>query len=645
MIARLLRRDPLLRIQVPVAVAVGVITAGMAPTMVDTFSNFVELRGDASGSTGSPVLDGFSALLLPFFALQALMISLVLGGSWQSRRDGLGILARCRPMDLMLPIPPRASWAARLVAHGLAVVLPLAVVLGVFVSIDGDLDLTPGVDVGLAFLAFVLLGFGTATDRPDFRRVADGWKLVAALAVSLAALAFDLNAFTDGASSDPRWATEALFVAGCLWAWRGHRRLPQAWSALDAPAATGANKSSEASTTASTSQGGSRSGTWRVISSTLWDRRLLIFSYTGLLLVPMLSVVSPTWVLVLVGACPIVMATQYTLFRLRFLATLPIARSRLLAVGVAPAVVCSALGGVASLGLESWRHPQRPVVTLDNQVERLAGETDSGRARFRTWLDVLVPWRHWRLAPGGVAPEQISPGGESMSPRVVSVLGLPALSVYNPYDAPHGSSMAYTAWQFSRALEAEHGVSIAPQVISDRYLETQRDGEVSFSSEQRSHNLAIQEEQDGPWYGALGTLVHDYPEFTPQAAPGRSALAVLAVALLAAVGGAMLLALRPGSLGSKLSSVILPLVPMLALTLGMSLGPLFDGGEGQPQVLFALAGNGLLDLLPNGPWASWVWPWVIALLAATAAFALLARCMERAEAAAIQGPERAHRAG
>ena len=50
-------------------------------------------------------------------ASQAVVFSLMIPTLSAHQRDGTRWLARSRPMDLSLPIAPRATWGARLAVH------------------------------------------------------------------------------------------------------------------------------------------------------------------------------------------------------------------------------------------------------------------------------------------------------------------------------------------------------------------------------------------------------------------------------------------------------------------------------------------------------------------------------------------------
>jgi len=195
--------------------------------------------------------------------------------------------------------------------------------------------------------------------------------------------------------------------------------------------------------------------------------------------------------------------------------------------------------------------------------------------------------------------------------------------LYTPYDAPFESSQAFAAWQFSRALEAEHGVRLDADMLPERDLETRRNGQLDIHREQVSRNLELHEAGDTRWYGSMGTLVSDHPELAARWDARRAALPVLCVAALVALARVLKLRLR---LGKRLGQVLTILLPSaIGIALVFSMGTRLWFGAGRPQVLFAVTGDGLLSWLPDNAAAVW------AIAALAAAYEVLARALERAE--------------
>lgn len=627
MMLRLLRRDPLCVALLPLLVVVAAATSALGPWVLKT----VDLIAGSITSGGSAI--DFSDLYraaMGMVALQVMLLSTTMAGSWSRRVDGVQPLTRALPMDLLLPIAPRSLWSARLVAQLLLLALPLLVAAIVLKALGQTQGLAAFWKVGAATAALIFMIFGLAPARPAVVRKRDkAWVSVAAFA-ALGLLGYDLGAFTDEAISSRRFAVECALAASMLWAARGYGLLPLSWSL---PQASKTADMVRDELDLPDSPAAALPVRLLVPWSTLWTPQALALCSMGVIIAPVYGSLAAPWVVVVCSAALIVAGAQRVLSGMQFLAALPVSRRQLLLVLIVPTVITLSLGGLIAKGWADYQHSERPAVTLDNELERLPAD-GSGQKRFDGWVDVIVPLRHWRLAPGGVVPLQAGPGGESVRPRAVHPLGLSFLTVYNPFDAPKGSSQAFTAWQFSRALQAEYGVQLEADELSERYLDTQRDGRVAISHKQVSHNLDHQEAEEGEWYGSMGTLTADYPELVSSWDGRRAALWVLAVSALAALFSMMFFRLRQGGRSAKVvSSTVQGLLMMLfAVDMWLKIG--FE--QSHPQVLFAVLGEALMSWLP----ASTVMVWAITGAFATVAFMVMARALDLAEVV-VQGDKAA----
>ena len=587
--------------------------------------------------SGTSEWAGFSLYATAMLALQAVLITCFITMFWSRRLDGGQLLPRARSMELVLPIAPRASWSARLIAHVCVILAPLLVTWGVL----GLLGHAPVpwliVKIGAGCVAVVLLGFGWAPERASLDRRSDHLIVTAGIVGMLALLAFDLAIFAESTPGAPaigeRFATEIALAVAVLWVLRGAVRLPSSWPLSGkAPAPSGSAKGAVSTGAASRTPrtaATDRRCWWRVMTTVLWPGQVIVLCVLGAIMVSFTGATNETMVPVLVCVAMLVFQVRELLPRSRFLATLPVPRRRVLTLGLLPLVVALSLGGVAACALIVWRHAERPVVTLDKQVVRLSPkDAPRGERRFDSWVDVVVPLHHWRLAGGAGVPLQVAPDGEQHQPRAVPVMGLPFLTVYNPYDAPLGSSQAFTAWQFSRALEAEFGVQLDADELSERYLMTQRDGQIDIANAQVRRNLDAHEAGERPWYGSMGTLVADFPELKARWDLRRAALPILGVAVLMAMLallGRIKLPLRHRARVAKVLAIVLPSAILLVLTLSM--GMTLGFGAGHPQVVFSILGDRLLSWLPDNVAVVWS----VVFLAVVAAYEVLARTFEAAE--------------
>jgi len=618
MILRLLKRDPLWVGMLPLLVVVAAATWLLGPILLQTIALFEEL---STSGTKAADLSDLHRVVMGMVALQVVLLSLTMAGGWSRHVDGSKPMSRALPMDLLLPIAPRSFWTARLVAQLLLLVLPLLLAAVVLKALGETQGLAAFWKVGAAAAIPMFLVFGLAPDRPAIDRRRDNACIIAVIVVALALLGYDLGAFTDRDLSSPRYAVEWVLILSVLWAARGYGLLPRSWS-LPRGAKTAERMLDELNLP--DSPAAALPMRWLVPWSTLWTPPVLALCSFGLVIAPVYGMLAAPWVVVVCSAALIVAGAQRVLTGMQFMAALPVPRREPLLIIVVPVVISLTLGGLIAMGWAEYRHSERPAVTLDNQLERLASNA-AGQAQFEGWVDVIVPLRHWRLAPGGDIPLQAGPGGEQVRPRSVHPLGLSFLTVYNPFDAPLGSSQAFTAWQFSRALAAEHGVQIEAAELSERYLETAPDGRVSISHEHVSHNLAHQEENGGEWYGSMDTLISDYPELASSWDGRRAALWVLAIAALAALGSVMYFRLRHGGRAAKIIAVGVQALLMMLFAVDMWLVIGFE--QGHPQVLFAVLGEAVMSWLPT----SAVMVWVITGAFVTVAFMIIARSLDLAE--------------
>lgn len=116
-----------------------------------------------------------------------------------------------------------------------------------------------------------------------------------------------------------------------------------------------------------------------------------------------------------------------------WLLSLPLRRSGLMAVIVAPSIGVMLMGMVFA----SWRRFD-PTIPMEW----------SGAKRVPNVRPTL---EFWRSGDGGMI---VSPWGESCPPETTSVLGV---KLYNPYTVGPGTSQQFSEWQFRRAAEAFYG--------------------------------------------------------------------------------------------------------------------------------------------------------------------------------------------
>jgi hypothetical protein len=290
--------------------------------------------------------------------------------------------------------------------------------------------------------------------------------------------------------------------------------------------------------------------------------------------------------------------TAAALQRLWLFDHLPISRARILAILLAPQVLCLAVGfGAGRILVATMRVPVEPVA-FESKAECYG-------------LRVLP--RFFAVAWDGKPAPVVAPSGESHTPQARRVLaGLP-LALYKPYETPAGSSLDYVAWQLERATAATFGQTVPAGALRQRYLTADADGRVAVK-------------------GETLTLAADHPSWRVAPARGALALQILLVGLLAFAGLAsyarcLRADVRPG-LRRAAFGLILTVLMILHLWPYFQAALLDLEPEMGPAFLVILSGW-IASALPGGV----VTFWVLTLVALAVAVRGVASVMARMELA------------
>ncbi|MFT7462709.1 MAG: hypothetical protein ACI9EF_001051, partial [Pseudohongiellaceae bacterium] len=346
MITALLKRDPLIRAQPWVVLLVALMTAALGKLLLDV----VELFEDVSSSSESTPFDtsGVSTLVTGFFAFQALLVSFSLCAAANKRRDGAPIFSRSRPLELFLPISPRDAWSARLLAHGVMIVMPLLAIILVLYFVQGRPHFSEVGIVGANALSVVLFCFARGPERAGLTRLRDHLGVTVTATALLVILLFDLGVFSAGDVSGPPLATAAVLLVAAVRAKATHRRLPKGWLLPDSAPQKGPEH--EAAVAALAFPTSPRWRHWRVRAATVWTVPGMALCHMGLVVAPVLGAFCAPWVALLICAGLLVACAHHVLAHSKFLGALPVSRRSLLWVMLAPTVLSIGLGCLVAQG-------------------------------------------------------------------------------------------------------------------------------------------------------------------------------------------------------------------------------------------------------------------------------------------------------
>jgi hypothetical protein len=133
--------------------------------------------------------------------------------------------------------------------------------------------------------------------------------------------------------------------------------------------------------------------------------------------------------------------------QISWLYTLPISRSILLPLLVAPLFLLIIAGYTIGISIKQLWFP-RPPISISAEFG------PANKALWHEWL----PREFWRSAPAVGAPMIQAPWGETYTPPTVHALGQP---IYNPYAVGDDNSTRFFEWQLGRATQAAYGRAIS----------------------------------------------------------------------------------------------------------------------------------------------------------------------------------------
>lgn len=472
MIGSLMRRDSALR------PAWGGLLLGLVSVQAGFIVGGTASRGSAPGPAPAEVL---------WLALSMLWVPLAIF------QIVAGLTRRSTPMDLGLPIPGRVLWGAHLMTHlaasvGLAALVVLIDAAGALLRawVHGGemvgpvtLDVLPHALAWYVLIAVAISGIGL-----DRVRIGFSWGY---LGLSLALLLGGVAASWITLRVSPALALAPLVTAaGLALLWL--RRVPPTLTTVSRHPARTQSRAAAPTLPSSQSRVAERGFVLRTIWLSLFGR--------GLPWVLLLPVALYGWICSgfldegesggysglafgLMTTYVLVVATLPGLRRLPMLDAVPIRRRTIFAVMALPALMVFLAGyGIGRITAASLIEPHESIAyTADSQG----------------LYDLKVPLDRFAIAWNGRPPDVTAPWGESHPPRTLIVFpGLPVV-LYKPYTAPPGSSIDFVALQISRAVKAEYGRTLPPEVICAKYLALNEDGRV----EPVQGKLRLQAEEPG----------------------------------------------------------------------------------------------------------------------------------------------------
>ena len=300
-----------------------------------------------------------------------------------------------------LPIPARDLFLARILALFAGVWLPVAggAALLRFVGKPVE-DLANLVVIGAGFSVLVL--------------AAQSWRVRGIDGSSLGSIISLLILFP--AAILLQFATQSAFLAACallcpVLFWNIWRQLPPAFEVLPAKLSRPVSSQGDAAALAFI---------WSPILRSLFQWRTLAF--LPLIVLPLGSREWTLWTMFSL------FAVLQVLPRMHWALTLPVRRTRLLAVALLACISPLLLGLLLSN------------IFVPEYLTRVSL--------------VPPPLEFWRIAQQGKAPLIQSPWHESWQARIMPVAGL---AVYNPYGWDRGNSRRFVEWQYLRATDAVYG--------------------------------------------------------------------------------------------------------------------------------------------------------------------------------------------
>jgi hypothetical protein len=532
-------------------------------------------------------------------------VSLLLLG-WLTLAFHLGISAgraRCRPLDLALPISARRLFVAHVSAIVLSGTVLVAACVGLAAlpsqSVGGTDVRCPGLaGIGILLEGGLLLGAALLQlPRPTLARVSASPRHVAWTVLVLSGVLPLLMALR---GAGPLGTFVPLLLAAVVFA-AAFSAVPRAYVAVprDPERATRRAGRSDAEGRSSAAAGapgrvpwGTRLAAFRCV--TAGAKELIVYALLvafGLFLGGAFAVSKAAadlrdlqFVYVPLAAYLLFSMMLPRLALLQDLDPLPISR-RLLFAGL---LLPSALAYAAA-----WGAGAAVAAHFGDRVEYVDfAKDDSGGG----W-SVSAPLRVHRIAWDGRVPDVTSPWGESHPADRHPLIRGWRPAVWSPFSAPPGSSARFVALQIGRAAEAVYGLSIPPEEIERRWLVTFPDGSVAG----RGPSLGLREE---------------HPGAIPRSGPEMPVLLALAMAPWLLLVAALFRAYRSSRPNSSRQAVYwgglgLLISPLLLLFLAMI------AGLARPWLARALLEIPMWSLqgIPGGTAAAWVGGAVLLLAA------------------------------
>jgi len=421
---------------------------------------------------------------------------------------------RCGRFDLTLPLTAKRLWLTHLIAVISSGIAMLAIAAGVVslrdklvASIPGNIPV-PDSGVGPLVAPFlsglILASVVLQAPAPTLHRIrASRWSMAysAATAIGLLALVVTLSLL-------PLALTLVPLIAALVLGWRTLRSLPEGFTLvprgpeeprlrIDSPQGDGAAEVGPSRDWPSV-----RSDRRRGLAREWFLLRIMFGLFLRgiapgqLLKIPANVISAPIlffWGIVLSGILFgdediwffFLLITVYMLLaflaapmaQLHLLDPLPLSRRRLFAMLALSGLLTMWAGyGAGRLWMIEKREPSS-AVEFTTERSRLVPPlpTESGMIR--------VPIEYLEIAWSGHPPETRSPWGESHAPWSVPLFRGSRAVLYSPFSTPDESSPGFVALQLGRAIETVYGVSVPPEQIRDRVLETGESGEIVATPE------------------------------------------------------------------------------------------------------------------------------------------------------------------
>jgi hypothetical protein len=471
MILALLRRDPALRPKILASSLLASLGLGQFISLYVRYEAYQQ---------GGPLFDPTA----PGALLVVSVIWMVMAGMLFAAQ----VNVRSTDFDLVLPLPARTIWTARMLAvlgTGLLDLVLTAVIFAFAARVRGIEAFGDRSLVALGLRILVMIPWMVALVQNYAPRLAAlRWQADTAPFLLVAALSALAGTYLLGLL--PLYCIAIPLILSALLFRRAARAVPPAYLLVPTepedgrgPAAVAGQEAWQALTAASAAPPTVPRGiVTRTLARNLYPLNTKMgwsVAFFPIIIAYAILMASREFDLGLIMV--VWMWTFFTFLAIAPLSTLhridplPIPRRRLLPLLVLPGLILAALSYGIALEIGAAGQRRDGLITCRMLTDR---STD------REYCGLLIPRRYLTIAPGDEIPEIAAPWGERHTPWHAALIAGGRPHVYSRFSTPPGSSAEYIAHQLSRAIERIYGARIPAAELQARYLVARDDGTPAY---------------------------------------------------------------------------------------------------------------------------------------------------------------------